>query len=102
VRKPPDKLRELMASVPLPVETVAPDMRAISNTNRLILLWQLGGGHNLVSELAQVTEIRQPTLSQQLGVLRQAGLVTAKRRQARLLWALGPRRKSTESGAGSY
>ncbi|CAI1536451.1 Biofilm growth-associated repressor [Serratia quinivorans] len=54
-------------------------LRTLGNEDRLLLLCQLSQGEMSVGELAQTLEIRQPTLSQQLGVLRQEGLVATRR-----------------------
>ncbi len=61
-------------------------LRTLGNEDRLLLLCRLSQGEMAVSELAQALAIRQPTLSQQLGVLREegAGLHPASR-QADLL-----------------
>ena len=54
-------------------------LKLLGNEDRLLLLCQLAqGGHN-VGQLEEMLEINQPTLSQQLGVLRRAGLVTARK-----------------------
>ncbi len=50
-------------------------LKALSNPDRLLLLCQLTEGEHCVSELEVLLDIRQPTLSQQLGVLREEGLV---------------------------
>lgn len=44
-----------------------------------MLLCALAEGERCVFELAQATGIHQPTLSQQLGVLRDEGLVATRR-----------------------
>lgn len=54
-------------------------LRALSNPDRLLLLCQLSQGEKSVSELESLLEIRQPTLSQQLGVLRLEELVDTRR-----------------------
>ncbi|MGE4124017.1 MAG: ArsR/SmtB family transcription factor [Pusillimonas sp.] len=54
-------------------------MKTLSNPDRLLLLCQLAGGEKCVSDLEMLTGITQPTLSQQLGVLRTEGLVTTRR-----------------------
>lgn len=54
-------------------------MKVMSNRDRLMLLCQIGQEEKCVSELEQVLEIRQPTLSQQLTVLRDEGLVETRR-----------------------
>lgn len=54
-------------------------LRALSNEDRLLLLCQLSQGECSVGELEELLDIRQPTLSQQLSVLRAEGLVTTRR-----------------------
>lgn len=45
-------------------------LRVLSNPDRLLLLCELSQGERCVSDLEARLDIRQPTLSQQLGVLR--------------------------------
>ncbi len=54
-------------------------MKALSNPDRLLLLCQLAQGEKRVGELEEIVGIAQPTLSQQLGVLRDEGLVSTRR-----------------------
>lgn len=54
-------------------------LKALANPDRLLLLCQLMAGECHVSELEQRTGISQPSLSQQLGVLREQGLVEVRR-----------------------
>ncbi|MEO7888023.1 MAG: metalloregulator ArsR/SmtB family transcription factor [Polaromonas sp.] len=54
-------------------------LKALANENRLLLLCQLSQGERNVSELEDSLDIRQPTLSQQLGVLRNEGVVNTRR-----------------------
>ncbi|AYD67125.1 helix-turn-helix transcriptional regulator [Achromobacter sp. LC458] len=54
-------------------------LKALANEDRLLLLCQLVQGERNVGELESLTGIRQPTLSQQLGVLRDEGLVATRR-----------------------
>jgi DNA-binding transcriptional ArsR family regulator len=54
-------------------------LRALANEDRLLLLCELSRGEKSVSELEETLDIRQPTLSQQLGVLRAEGLVQTRR-----------------------
>ena len=54
-------------------------MKAMSNPDRLLLLCALAQGEKCVSELEDALDIRQPTLSQQLGVLREERLVSTRR-----------------------
>ena len=50
-------------------------LRVLANPDRLLLLCHIAQGEHCVSELEAALDIRQPTLSQQLGVLRRKGLV---------------------------
>jgi DNA-binding transcriptional ArsR family regulator len=54
-------------------------LKSLANQDRLLLLCQLVAGERTVSELEKLTGIRQPTLSQQLGVLRNESLVSTRR-----------------------
>jgi ArsR family transcriptional regulator len=54
-------------------------LKALSNRDRLMLLCQLAEGERNVGELEASVGIAQPTLSQQLGVLRREGLVATRR-----------------------
>ena len=54
-------------------------LKVLANEDRLLLLCQLTQGERNVGELEALTGIRQPTLSQQLGVLRDAGVVNTRR-----------------------
>jgi len=54
-------------------------LRTLANEDRLLLLCYLTQGERCVSDLEELSGIAQPTLSQQLGVLRQEGLVSTRR-----------------------
>lgn len=54
-------------------------MRIMANSDRLMLLCQLSQGEKSVGELEEILQIYQPTLSQQLTVLREAELVSTRR-----------------------
>lgn len=54
-------------------------MKVMANSDRLMLLCQLSQQEMSVGELEAKLDIRQPTLSQQLTVLRSAGLVSFRR-----------------------
>jgi DNA-binding transcriptional ArsR family regulator len=54
-------------------------MKALANRDRLLLLCQLVQGEMCVGDLEVTVGVGQPTLSQQLGVLREEGLVTTRR-----------------------
>ena len=63
-------------------------LRALANEDRLLLLCQLSQGEKSVSELEELLDIHQPTLSQQLGVLRTMGLVDTRRDGKRIFYSI--------------
>ena len=63
-------------------------MRALANEDRLLLLCQLSQGEKSVSELEELLDSHQPTLSQQLGVLRTMGLVDTRRDGKRIFYSI--------------
>lgn len=67
-------------------------LKALANPDRLILLCQLLEGEYCVSDLEQKVGLYQPSLSQQLGILREQGLVKSRRegRQMYYQMADGP------------
>lgn len=67
-------------------------LRALSHSDRLLLLCQLSQGEQSVSELEGLLDIRQPSLSQQLGVLRKEGLVSTRREGKRIYYRVADRR----------
>ena len=60
----------------------------LANEDRLLLLCQLSQGEMSVSELEAALEIWQPTLSQQLGVLRTEGVVNTRRDGKRIFYSV--------------
>ena len=63
-------------------------LRALANEDRLLILCQLTQGERSVGELEAQLDIRQPTLSQQLAVLRSEALVTTRRDGKRIYYAV--------------
>lgn len=63
-------------------------LRALANEDRLLLLCQLSQGEKSVGELEKLLDVHQPTLSQQLGVLRNEGLVTTRRDGKRIHYSI--------------
>lgn len=61
-------------------------LRVLANPDRLLLLCQLSQGESSVSELEDALDLHQPTLSQQLGVLRGEGLVATRRDGKRMYY----------------
>lgn len=60
----------------------------LANENRLLLLCQLTQGERSVSELENLLDLHQPSLSQQLSVLRAQGLVSTRREGKRMFYAI--------------
>ena len=54
-------------------------LKVLANPDRLLLLCELAAGERNVGELEAALGIGQPTLSQQLAVLRQEGLVETEK-----------------------
>src|SRR4051794_6447528 len=67
-------------------------LKLLANEDRLLLLCQLSQGELCVSDLEQQLGIRQPTLSQQLGVLRNEGVVTTRREGKNIYYAVADAR----------
>jgi DNA-binding transcriptional ArsR family regulator len=63
-------------------------LKVLSNPDRLLLLCQMTQGEFPVSALEEITGIRQPTLSQQLTVLREEQLVTARRDGKQIFYSI--------------
>jgi len=63
-------------------------LKVLANEERLLLLCQLSQGELCVSELEEALDIHQPTLSQQLGVLRTEGAVNTRRDGKRIYYSV--------------
>jgi ArsR family transcriptional regulator len=63
-------------------------LKALGNPDRLMLLCQLTQGEYCVSELESLLRIQQPTLSQQLGVLREEQLVSTRREGKQIYYSM--------------
>ena len=63
-------------------------LKVMANPDRLLLLCQLSQKEHCVSELEATLDIFQPTLSQQLAVLRDEGLVTTRREGKQIYYAI--------------
>jgi DNA-binding transcriptional ArsR family regulator len=69
-------------------ESLAGWLKLLANANRLQIVGLLTGGERTVAEIEAALGIRQPSLSQQLGVLREGGLIRAERRAKTVVYAL--------------
>ncbi|CAN5809623.1 metalloregulator ArsR/SmtB family transcription factor [soil metagenome] len=63
-------------------------LKLLANVERMLLLCQLSQGEMCVSDLEEQLEIRQPTLSQQLGVLRTEGVVSTRRQGKNIFYSV--------------
>jgi DNA-binding transcriptional ArsR family regulator len=63
-------------------------LRVLSNEDRLLLLCQLTQGEVCVSDLEELLGIRQPTLSQQLGILRNEEIVSTRREGKKIFYQI--------------
>jgi ArsR family transcriptional regulator len=63
-------------------------LKVLANPARLLLLCQMTQGEFCVSDLEVLTGIRQPTLSQQLTVLREEGMVDTRREGKQIFYRI--------------
>ncbi|GGP24645.1 ArsR/SmtB family transcription factor [Silvimonas amylolytica] len=73
-------------------------LRALANPDRLLLLCMLSQGEKSVSELESLLDLHQPSLSQQLGVLRQENLVSTRREGKQMYYSVADDRVLTLLG----
>ena len=66
-------------------------MKVLSNRDRMLLLCQISQGEMCVGELEECLDIHQPTLSQQLTVLRNEELVRTRRDGKQIYYSLSNR-----------
>lgn len=64
-------------------------LRSLAHQDRLLLLCQLSQGELCVSDLEAQLGIQQPSLSQQLGVLRREGLLVTRREGKHIYYRIG-------------
>lgn len=63
-------------------------LKVLVNPDRLLLLCQMSQGEYCVSDLEELTGIRQPTLSQQLAVLREEEMVNTRREGKQIFYQI--------------
>lgn len=78
------ELKKMQASA----EDACKLMKVLSNTDRMMLLCEIGQGERCVSELEDALDLHQPTLSQQLTVLRKEKLVKTRREGKQIYYSL--------------
>ncbi len=74
-------------------------LKALAHPVRYRILEALQGGERNVSEIEDVTQIGQPALSQQLAVLRAAGLVQTRKAAKLVFYRLDEDKLGSVSGA---
>lgn len=67
-------------------------LRVLANPARLRIALHLLGGERSVGQLEEELELKQPNLSQYLGELRDAGLLTARRESRAVFYQVTPGR----------
>lgn len=74
------------------INSVADRLKILSNPDRLKILCILKDGEIHVQNIEQLTEIQQPTLSQQLTLLRKAQLVQTRREGKQIYYSIQDQR----------
>lgn len=69
-------------------ESAADLLRALANPQRLRLVCEMMAGERGVGELEERTGIRQPSLSKELGRLREAGVIEGRRESKSVFYSL--------------
>lgn len=67
-------------------------LKAMANPNRLSIVCMLLEGEHTVADLEAELGIRQPTLSQQLGELKEAGIIEGHRKAKHVIYRLADNR----------
>jgi DNA-binding transcriptional ArsR family regulator len=81
--------RQLEAVLQRPISEIKADLfRALAHPARIRVLELLSEGERAVGEMQPVVGIEASHLSQQLGVLRRAGLVTARKAGSSVFYAI--------------
>ncbi len=83
----PNQMRKLRSSA----KHACGLLSVLAHEDRLLLLCQIAHHEHSVGELEELLDIRQPSLSQQLGVLRREGLVETRREGKRIYYRLKSR-----------
>jgi DNA-binding transcriptional ArsR family regulator len=73
-------------------EEVSDILKLLGNPQRLLIACLLCEGEYAVSEIEENLGIRQPTLSQQIGALREAGVIEGRRQAKAVIYSLADAR----------
>jgi DNA-binding transcriptional ArsR family regulator len=69
-------------------DSIAATLKLLANTDRMLLLCKLSEGERCVGELEEELDIHQPTLSQQLGVLRNEEVVATRKEGKNVFYSI--------------
>lgn len=69
-------------------EVVTQILKSLANTDRLMILCHLAQKELNVSQIEEITQIKQPTLSQQLMMLRKSDVVSTRRNGKQIFYSL--------------
>lgn len=69
-------------------ETVVSILKSLANTDRLVILCHLAQQELNVSQIENITQINQPTLSQQLMMLRKSDMVNTRRDGKQIFYSI--------------
>lgn len=83
-----DAPRGAVASLQPRAEDVADLLKLLGNPQRLLIACLLAEGEFAVSQIEERLGIRQPSLSQQLGALREAGAIEGRREAKAVIYRL--------------
>ena len=82
------KLRNVGPDMSAQAGEAAALLKTLANQNRLMIVCTLAGGERSVGQLEETLGIHQPTLSQQLTVLREANIVATRRDAKQIFYRL--------------
>ena len=85
----PTRRRSSAHALDQPIAGIKAELfKALAHPGRIRILEELAAGEHNVSELAGAVDLELSHLSQQLGVLRRAGLVTARREGSSIFYSV--------------
>ncbi|OAL79246.1 transcriptional regulator [Acinetobacter sp. ANC 4779] len=77
-----------IASMHDSVDIVVTILKSLANTDRLVILCHLAKQELNVSQIEEKTQINQPTLSQQLMMLRKSDVVSTRREGKQIFYSI--------------
>ncbi|MEB6564640.1 MAG: helix-turn-helix transcriptional regulator [Gammaproteobacteria bacterium] len=69
-------------------DTVVGILKSLANSDRLLILCHLSQQELNVSQIEEITQIHQPTLSQQLMMLRKSDVVNTRREGKQIFYSI--------------